>query len=70
MTILQTNSLTDEQVRDIRELERICTEADSANPRISLDNGINFVREMDCFFLMYEDGGADRADQRIRAKAG
>lgn len=56
MTIEQTNRLTEEQSKEIRELERICTEADGADSRISLDNGINFVKDMDCFFLLYEGG--------------
>ena len=54
MTILQTNRLTEDQLRKIRELERVCTEADGADSRISLDNGINFVYGMDSFFLLYE----------------
>lgn len=56
MEIVQTNHLTDEQKRDIRALDRACAAADGADNRISLDNTINFVRDMDSFFLLYESG--------------
>lgn len=55
MTILQTNRLTEEQLLEIHELDRISAEADSAKNRISLDNGINYVPGMDSFFLLYEE---------------
>lgn len=54
MELRQTNRLTEAQTAKIRELEAVCARTDGADSRISLDNGINVVPEMDCFFLLSE----------------
>ncbi len=54
MAILQSNSLTGEQIAQVRTLEAVCARSDGAEARISLDNGINAERDMDSFFLLYE----------------
>jgi len=54
MDLMQMSRLTEAQVAKIRELEVACAGADGADSRISLDNGINVVPEMDCFFLLSE----------------
>ena len=54
MTILQTNRLTDDQLRDLRGLDDICSAFDGAQSHLSLDNSINCEPDMDCFFLLYE----------------
>ena len=52
---IQTNTLTGEQIRQIRELEKICQGHEGLKRSVFLSNEINFDQSIDCFYLLYEE---------------
>lgn len=52
---IQTNTLTREQIRQIKELEKTCQEHEGLKRSVSLSNEINFDQSIDCFYLLYEE---------------
>lgn len=52
---IQTNALTGEQIRQIKELEKICQEHEGLKRSVFLYNEINFDQSIDCFYLLYEE---------------
>ena len=52
---IQTNTLTGEQIKQIKELEKICREHEGLKRSVFLSNEINFDQSIDCFYLLYEE---------------
>lgn len=55
MNILQSNKLNSEQVRDIEDLEQVCQKNDGLKDVVSLSNELNFDRDINCYFLLYDE---------------
>lgn len=56
MDIVKTNVLTKSQQSQIKALEDLCFAADGLECHAFLSNELNFDRNLDCFFLGYENG--------------
>ena len=54
MNNLQMNQLSKEQTVQIRELEQVCLTHDGLLGTVFLSNEINFSREVDSFYLLYD----------------
>lgn len=55
MNIIKTTSLNDLQKKDIFQLEEVCKIHDKLQGNIFLSNAINFNREINCFYMLYEE---------------
>lgn len=55
MELIKTTFLTQEQKKDIRDLEKICQENDHLKGNIFLSNEINFNKEINCFLMLYDE---------------
>ena len=54
MKILELHELNKQQIKDIRKLEDICKEKDGLKGEVFLSNELNFNKEVNCYFLLYE----------------
>ena len=55
MQILELRELDKNQIEDIKNLEGICQRYDKTKGSAFLSNEINFSKEVNCFFLLYEE---------------
>lgn len=55
MQILELRELDNKQIEDIKNLEGICQRYDETKGSAFLSNEINFSKEVNCFFLLYEE---------------
>lgn len=55
MELIKTTFLTESQKMDIRDLEKACQQNDHLKGNIFLSNEINFNKEINCFFMLYDD---------------
>ncbi|MFZ2540025.1 MAG: GNAT family N-acetyltransferase [Oscillospiraceae bacterium] len=55
MTILKQTTLTEEQTTQIRALEQLCKSYDGLKSSLYLSGEINFDKNMNCFFLLYDE---------------
>ncbi|WP_346936433.1 GNAT family N-acetyltransferase [Clostridium sp.] len=55
MQILELRELDKRQIEDIKNLEGICQKYDKTKGSVFLSNEINFSKEINCFFLLYEE---------------
>lgn len=55
MLIKEFSELSEEIIKEIRELELICKEHDKLNGSIFLDTSINFDSEIKTLFLLYDN---------------
>jgi len=55
MQILELRELDKNQIEDIKNLEGICQRYDKTKGSAFLSNEINFNKEVNCFFLLYEE---------------
>jgi len=53
MEIIGITSLTENQIAQIQELQQYCMAYDGSGRELFLSNGINYHKEMPCFFLSY-----------------
>lgn len=54
MNIKTTNTLTEEEKIEVKELEKVCNKAESLESEAFLSNEINFDKNIPCFYLGYE----------------
>lgn len=54
MEIKRENSLTQQQIKEIRELEKLAYEPEQLENQVFLSNELNFNLEAPCFYLGYE----------------
>ena len=55
MNLIKTNVLSEEQTEAVRALEQICRAHDGLKGTVFLSNEINFSKEIDSFYLLYEE---------------
>jgi Acetyltransferases len=55
MNLIKTNVLSEEQTKAVRALEQICRTHDGLKGTVFLSNEINFSKEIDSFYLLYEE---------------
>ena len=55
MNIKTTNTLTEEEKIEIKELEKVCNKAENLESEAFLSNEINFNKNILCFYLGYEE---------------
>lgn len=55
MEILELRELDKKQIEDIKSLEEVCQRYDKTKGSAFLSNEINFSKEVNCFFLLYEE---------------
>ncbi len=55
MTLLKQNTLSKEQTTQIHALEQNCKSYDGLKSSLYLSNEINFDKNMNCFFLLYDE---------------
>ncbi len=55
MNIIITNSLTDNQLQDIKSLEALCNKADNLSFGLFTEPELNEYPDMPCFFMIYDD---------------
>lgn len=55
MQILELRELEKRQIEDIKNLEEVCQRYDKTKGSAFLSNEINFSKEVNCFFLLYEE---------------
>jgi len=53
--ILELRELDKNKIEDIKDLEGICQSYDKTKGSAFLSNEINFSKEVNCFFLLYEE---------------
>ena len=55
MNVIITNSLTDNQLQDIKSLEALCNKADNLSFGLFTEPELNEYPDMPCFFMIYDD---------------
>lgn len=55
MNIILSNTLTDKQLKDIKYLKTLCTNADNISFGLFTEPELNEYPDMPCFFMIYDD---------------